>query len=161
MPRRGKCGGKCFPVCSYHLCEEKGRAAEQDFSTAALQRCWLILKPSWTTAYYNFFFFSFCIKIFSSFGHFSWVLKAQWIFESLEPSDVKFDLWCLLVFFLTMLLLFLTQSRILLITYLCSCSSLYLFLSLSLCPWSILADAIMYWTRLFCYWNLLRFLFRK
>lgn len=81
-------------------------------------------------AYYNFFFFfSFLYKIFSSFGHFSWVVKAQWIFESLETSDVNFDLWCLLIFFLTMLILFLTQSRILLITYFCSCISLSFSLS--------------------------------
>lgn len=70
-----------------------------------------------------FFFF---YKIFISFGHFSWVLKAQWIFESLETNGVKFDLWCLFIFLLTMLILCLTQSRILLITYLCSCISVFL-----------------------------------
>lgn len=86
---------KCFPVCYYHFCEEKGRAAKQDFSTADLERCWLILKPSWTTAFCNFFLY----KIVSSFGHFViCVLKAYWIFEWLETNDVKFDLWCLFIF---------------------------------------------------------------
>lgn len=37
--KKRKCGVECFPVCYYHFCEEKGRAAEQDFSTAALERC--------------------------------------------------------------------------------------------------------------------------
>lgn len=151
MPRKRKCGVKFFPVC--YFCEKKGRAAEQDFSTAALERCWLILKPSWTTAYYNFCFLLY--KIFSSFGHFSWVLKAQWIFESLETNDVKFYLWCIFFSWLCWFYSWLKAEFCLL--HICIHASL----SLSLCPWSILADAIMYWTRLFCYWNLLKFLFRK
>lgn len=154
MPRKGKCGGKCSPVCYHHLGEEKGRAAEQDFSTAALERCWLILKPSWTT------FFFLLYKIFSSFGHFSWVLKAQWIFESLETNDVKFDLWCTFIFFLDYADS-IPDSKQNFASYIFVFMHLSLSFSLSLCPWSILADAIIYWTRLFCYWNLLRFLFRK
>lgn len=120
---------KCFPACCYHFCEEKGRAAKQDFSTAALERCWLILKPSWTTTYYNFFFFL-LYKTFSSFGHFSWELKAQWIFESLETNDVKFYLWCLFIFFFDSAVLFWLKAEFCLL-HICVHASLSL--SFSLC----------------------------
>lgn len=149
-----------FPVCYYHFCEEKGRAAKQDFSTADLQRCWLILKPCWTTAFYNFLY-----KIFSSFGpSVICVLKAYWIFESLETNDVKLDLWSL-YFFLLILIVCLTPSKNkdFCLLYICvhAYVHIYIYIQRERERGSILGDAIMYWIRLFCYWNLLRFLFRK
>lgn len=75
-------------------------------------------------------FFFLLYKTFSSFGHFSWELKAQWIFESLETNDVKFYLWCLFIFFFDSAVLFWLKAEFCLL-HICVHASLSL--SFSLC----------------------------
>lgn len=60
MPREGKCGVKCFPVCYYHFCEEKGRAAEQDFSTADPRKMLINFEAILDNCLLQLFFF--CVK---------------------------------------------------------------------------------------------------
>lgn len=144
---------KCFPVCYYHFCEEKGRAAEQDFSTADLERCWLILKPSWMTAFYNFFFF---------FLNLLWLLGPLYL-ESVLDFWITGNKWCkiwpLMYFFFSWLCWLYSwfKAEIRSFAY-CIFVFMHIYVYITC---TVLLDAIMCWTRLFCYWNLLRFLFRK